>query len=615
MAEVTCLSLALRQTDLAWQASAFLTTELLYAGLHVKPLSPLLNAQDTKPDTAFMRTFTNPAYFASETALLAIVALYSPIRQQVPSAVFLIHGAFHVGYTFITAVAKEWAVAQNNERIAGGWNVSTLRGCWGVFLNMLNFADFALHAWYAWLLAAVLLTSPAAPLASAGLQLTGAIGIGFAAFVWVGIQLPEMANASSGYHPLPSEASARSTSPTAPSSAVFVAESQSDHPALANGSALHSPAADEAAGDVSGRCARQEPNLAAAGPVAPTGCLDRDAPAHSSCQPCFIDSSGTAPPVDVEGCRDMKDQVVLITGGSSGIGHETARQLQAHGAQVVITSPSLLRAQEAAAAITASCSVQARHRIWALECDLGKPSSVEHCAAQLIKTLGAPSTLINNAGTALWSCQETCLGVEANFAINHLGHFQLTELLLPHMVKAAASRRGQARIVNLTSNAFRWCQLSGIQQATVMLGQKDRASWSPWVAYGQAKLANALHAAELGRRCAAAHLPISVVALEPGVAPSGLQRHMGFLGSVLNTATGKLLRQRPSILAGRVVQAACMPLPPHHTWSYVDAGKLRDPPKGLGRHLHSAGALWTLSAALLLAGRTGPVGEHPSEAQ
>ena len=50
------------------------------AGLHVKPLSPLLNPRESEPDTAFMRTFTNPAYFAAETALLAVVALLSPIR-------------------------------------------------------------------------------------------------------------------------------------------------------------------------------------------------------------------------------------------------------------------------------------------------------------------------------------------------------------------------------------------------------------------------------------------------------------------------------------------------------------------------------------------------------
>lgn len=57
---------------------------------------------------------------------------------------------------------------------------------------------------------------------------------------------------------------------------------------------------------------------------------------------------------------------------------------------------------------------------------------------------------------------------------------------------------------------------AGIQRATVVLDQQDMASWDPWAAYGQAKLANVLHAAELGRRCAAANLPVSVVAVEPG---------------------------------------------------------------------------------------------------
>ena len=56
--------------------------------------------------------------------------------------------------------------------VQSGWDVKTLRGCWGILLNVLNFADFALHAWYAWLLAMLLLHSPA-PQTPAGLHLAG----------------------------------------------------------------------------------------------------------------------------------------------------------------------------------------------------------------------------------------------------------------------------------------------------------------------------------------------------------------------------------------------------------------------------------------------------------
>lgn len=84
-----------------------------------------------------------------------------------------------------------------------------------------------------------------------------------------------------------------------------------------------------------------------------------------------------------------------------------------------------------------------------------------------------------------------------------------------------------------------------------------------------------------------------------GVSPSGLQRHMGLLGSLLNMVTGTLLQQKPALLASRVVEAASMPLPLHQHWSYMDAGTLTDPPKAVLHHLDSAEALWDLSADLL----------------
>ncbi|KAK9865240.1 hypothetical protein WJX84_003586 [Apatococcus fuscideae] len=423
-AELICLGVTLGHAPKAWQAAAFLATEFVYAGLHVKPLSPLLSSQESRSETAFMRIFTNPAYFANETALLAIVALCSPIRQQVPVAVFLVHGIFHVGYTAITAVAKEWAIAQNNQRIEGGWDVSTLRGCWGVLLNALNFADFALHAWYACLLAGLLWPHPGLLLRHSGPLLLGALCVGYAAFHLIDSGLKGILEKRSGQ-------------------------------------------------------------------------------------------------------RVLRDEVVLITGGSSGIGFETARLLHEAGAQVVITSPSIR------------------------------------------------------------SYQETCLGVEANFGVNHLGHFLLTELLLPHIVEKARASGMDARIVILTSTAMHWCKSEGIQQATVVLDDGARSRWSPWAAYGQAKLANILHAAELERRCKAAGLPISVVAIHPGLAATGLQRHMGWLGTLLKLVVQGVLSQQTSAAAERIFQAACMVLPCKHDLSYLDAGRQASPPHG-GRSLITA---------------------------
>ncbi len=99
--------------------------------------------------------------------------------------------------------------------------------------------------------------------------------------------------------------------------------------------------------------------------------------------------------------------------------------------QVIITSPSLQRASAAARSIMATAtnsSSVVKHSVMALECDLGNPASVRRCASELLTKARPPTTLINNAGVAVWSYQETPLGIEANFGINHLGHFLLTEV-------------------------------------------------------------------------------------------------------------------------------------------------------------------------------------------
>ncbi len=88
-------------------------------------------------------------------------------------------------------------------------------------------------------------------------------------------------------------------------------------------------------------------------------------------------------------------------------------------------------------------------------------------------------------------------------------------------------------------------------------------------------------------------------AIYAGIAATGLQRHMGLMGAAMNAVTANILRQKASVLAERVVQAACMPLPHDSSWSYMKSWSLTDPPAALASKLSEGKPLWELSSSLL----------------
>ena len=142
---------------------------------------------------------------------------------------------------------------------------------------------------------------------------------------------------------------------------------------------------------------------------------------------------------------DMTGKTAVITGGSSGIGRQTALNLAQAGARVVITARDEARGEAAVSDLKAKAGSD---EIELIVFDLGDLTAVRSGAEDLLATCDRIDVLVNNAGIVLSERRESADGFEATFAINHLGPFLLTTLLMDRIKQSAP-----ARIVNVASTA------------------------------------------------------------------------------------------------------------------------------------------------------------------
>ncbi|HVC71184.1 MAG TPA: SDR family NAD(P)-dependent oxidoreductase [Acidimicrobiales bacterium] len=213
---------------------------------------------------------------------------------------------------------------------------------------------------------------------------------------------------------------------------------------------------------------------------------------------------------EVLGGMDLTGRRFLITGAASGLGRESARSLAAHGASVTLLARS---PERAAGAVTEVGSLVDGADLEAGVADLGDMDGIRAFAESYLAGHDALDVLINNAGVMACPLGHTADGFETQFGTNHLGHFLLTALLYPALHAGA-----EPRVVTLTS--------AGHSRADVDVEDPnfERSEYSPWVAYGQAKTANALFARELARRAGASGL--LSFAVHPGVIATDLGRHL-----------------------------------------------------------------------------------------
>jgi NAD(P)-dependent dehydrogenase (short-subunit alcohol dehydrogenase family) len=212
---------------------------------------------------------------------------------------------------------------------------------------------------------------------------------------------------------------------------------------------------------------------------------------------------------DASHIPDQSGRVAVVTGANSGLGLVAARELARHGALVVMACRNLDKGRAAQAEVAAAASGP-KPELESL--DLASLDSVRAFAERFRTSHDGLDLLLNNAGVMAPPRQETKDGFELQFGTNHLGHFALTNLLLPLM-----EGRDDARVVTLSSNAHK--TVRGIAFDNL---NGDRRYFR-WNAYGQSKLANLMFALELDRRLRASGSTVKSLAAHPGYAATNLQ--------------------------------------------------------------------------------------------
>ena len=220
----------------------------------------------------------------------------------------------------------------------------------------------------------------------------------------------------------------------------------------------------------------------------------------------------------------MRGQIVMVTGANAGIGKITAQELARMGAHVVMVARSRERGEAALAEIK---SATGSSQIDLLLADLSSQESIRQLATDFQARYDKLHVLVNNAGAVFLKRQESADGLEMTFALNHLGYFLLTNLLLD-MIKASAP----ARIVNVSSMAHQQGQID-------FADLQNQKSYQGFQVYSQSKLANLLFTYELARRLEGSG--VTVNALHPGFVASNFAKNNGFIARLaMNLA--KLLR-------------------------------------------------------------------------
>ncbi len=215
--------------------------------------------------------------------------------------------------------------------------------------------------------------------------------------------------------------------------------------------------------------------------------------------------------------QPMAGKVCLITGATSGIGEVTARALAQQGATVCLVGRNAERCQATAGRIR---SAAPGALVDFLVADLSSQEDVRRLAREVRERYPRLDVLVNNAGALFMSRGESVDGIERTLALNHLGYFLLTDLLLESL-KAAAP----ARVVNVSSDAHR--MVAGLDFDDL----EGRRKYAGMRVYSRSKLANILFTRELARRLEGTG--VTANALHPGVVATNFGADNGALAKTL----------------------------------------------------------------------------------
>jgi len=279
---------------------------------------------------------------------------------------------------------------------------------------------------------------------------------------------------------------------------------------------------------------------------------------------------------------DVRGKTVLVTGATSGIGLEACVALAGMGARVIMVGRDRAKTAAAAAAVASRAGTSEPS---SLLCDFSSQAAIRALAQDVHARLDRLDVLVNNAGGVNKSRRLTVDGIEATFAVNHLGYFLLTNLLLDLVLKSAP-----ARVVTVASVGHRRGTLDFED-----LGF-ERGGYSIMRAYSRSKLANVLFAAELARRLAGSGVTSN--SLHPGSVDTNI-----WSGAPLWAKPIIQVVFRPFFISAerggaRIVQLAASPDVEGVTGKYFEDGQVVEPAP-LARDESLATRLWDVSARMV----------------
>jgi len=236
----------------------------------------------------------------------------------------------------------------------------------------------------------------------------------------------------------------------------------------------------------------------------------------------------------------LKGRVCLVTGGSSGIGKATALALANQGAEVIIVNHNLARGE---AALQDIRSRSGNSKVHLMLADLSSQDEIRRLAADFESHFERLDVLVNVAGTLFFKRQLSEDGLEMNLALNYLGYFLLTELLLDKLAASAP-----ARIVNVTSVAHWWGWLDFDDL------QSER-HYNMFTAYGKSKLAIILFTRELARRLEGSGVTVNCI--HPGIVATHIVERV--IDSPLIYRLARLIFLSPADAADQILYLVSSP--------------------------------------------------------
>jgi NAD(P)-dependent dehydrogenase (short-subunit alcohol dehydrogenase family) len=275
----------------------------------------------------------------------------------------------------------------------------------------------------------------------------------------------------------------------------------------------------------------------------------------------------------------LDGKTVLVTGPTAGIGRVTAIELAKRAREVVLLCRSREKGEALRAEIAATTGPD---RASVLVCDLASLADVRRAAAEFLASARPLHVLVNNAGVVNLRRAVTVDGIETTFAVNHLGHFLLTNLLLDRLVASAP-----ARIVNVASDAHHW--------GTIDFDDLEGERRYRWMGiYGRSKLANVLFTRELARRLDGTG--VTVNALHPGAIATQLGANNGWVAALLLPVIRPFMRT-PEQGAATSIHLASAPEVSGVTGGYF-ADSRPKPGSAESRDMTIARRLWEVSARM-----------------